>query len=164
MLKYYSKLMQPILIVALIGVAAAATGVGFLNGNTIMLNVQSLGVGSADLESPISNANVDLSIDAVEGVGPDGETIFFNVIDVCSFHYDAFAGFTGLLSADDDATVICKLTDMNHNVVAEGSITGSFAASQTYFIPITDLAYPGSNDVSVVGDVTIVALGDDPTP
>ena len=65
--------MQPILIVALIGVAAAATGVGFLNSNTIMLNVQTLGVGEQDLASPISAANIDLSVEAIEGVGPDGE-------------------------------------------------------------------------------------------
>ena len=157
--------MQPILIVALIGVAAAATGMGFLANNSIMLNVQTLGVGQADLSSPISDANIDLSISQEEGVGPDGETIFFNVIDVCSFHYDEQPqGFQGLQSPNNDAVVICKLTDMNGNVVAEGSLSQSFDASTTYFIDIDNLAYPGANSVLIVGDITIVALGDDPTP
>jgi len=155
--------MQPILIVALIGVAAAATGIGFLNTNEIMVNVQSLGVGSADFESPISDANVDLSIGQDTGVDESGKTIFFNVIDFCSFHYVDNQNFEGLQDINDGAVVICKLTDMNHNVVAEGTIIGSFIASQTYPIEITEFAYPGSNDVRIVGDVTIVALGADPT-
>ncbi len=153
--------MQPILIVALIGVAAAATGMGFLATNPIMLNVQTLGVGQADLESPISAANIDLSIAVVELEDEMGNTIFSNVIDVCSFHYDDLASFPGL---EGQSTVICKLTDMNGNVVAEGSMETSFVASTTYFIDIDKLAYPGSNSVLIVGDITIVALGDDPTP
>ncbi len=153
--------MQPILIVALIGVAAAATGMGFLASNPIMLNVQTLGVGQADLASPISDANIDLSIEVVEGVDENGNTIFKNVISVCSFHYETTQGFQGLTG---DSTVICKLTDMNGNVVAEGSLETSFVASTTYFIDIDNLAYPGANSVLIVGDITIVALGDDPTP
>ena len=53
---------------------------------------------------------------------------------------------------------------MNGNVVAEGSLEGSFEESETYFIPITQLAYDGANLVTNVNDITIVALGDDPTP
>ena len=109
--------LQPILIIALVGLAAAATGIGVLNSNTIMLNVQSLGVGSADLESPISDANVDFSISAVEGVDEDGNTIFTNVITFCSFHYPGDDPFQGLNSPT--SRVICKLTDMNGNVVAD---------------------------------------------
>ena len=153
--------MQPILLVALIGVAAAATGIGFLN-TEIVLNVQNLGVGSEDLETPISSANVDLSIGKVELVDANDVSYFVNVIDACSFHYDADdnENFPGLA---DGSQVICKLTK-DGNVVAEGSLEGTFVASTTYMIPITDFAYDGANDVKNVNDITIVALGADPTP
>jgi len=142
--------MQPILIVALIGVAATATGVGFLN-TEIMLNVQNLGVGSDTIETPISDANVDLSIEAVEVFDEaSGQSIFLNVIDFCSFHYPANQNFPGL-NGPGDSTVICKLTE-DGNVVAEGSLTGLFEASVTKMIPIDNLAFPGANSVLSVND------------
>ena len=155
------ELMQPILMLALIGVAATATGVGFLN-TEIMLNVQNLGVGSAVIETPISDANVDLSIEAVEVFDEEsGQSIFLNVIDFCSFHYPENENFPGL-SGTGDSTVICKLTE-DGNVVAEGSLTGQFFSSVTKMIPIDNLAFPGANSVLSVNDVTIVVLGPDPT-
>jgi len=60
--------------------------------------------------------------------------------------------------------VICKLTDKNGNVIAEGQQSGPFVASITRSIPITDLAYDGANKVENVEDIIIVALGNDPTP
>ena len=152
--------MQPMLWVALIGVAAAATGVGFLNTN-IMLNVQNFGVGEATLETPISDANIDLSVGRMVTSDASGRTIFMNIIDACSFHYPDNTAFPGLNSAT--ATVICKLTDKNGNVIAEGQETGPFVASVTRSIEITDLAYDGANKVENVEDIIIVALGDDPT-
>ena len=153
--------MQPILVIALIGVAAAATSVGFLNTN-IMLNVQNFGVGMATLETPISDANIDLSVSRVDGVDLLGRTIFKNIVSACSFHYPANTAFPGLNSAS--AKVICKLTDMNGNVVAEGMLMGPFVPSVTRSIPIETLAYDGANSVKNVHDITIVALGADPTP
>ena len=152
---------QPILVIALIGVAAAATSVGFLNTN-IMLNVQNFGVGEATLETPISDANVDLSVSRVNDVDLAGRTIFKNIVSACSFHYPANTAFPGLNS--DTVKVICKLTDKNGNVVAEGEIPGPIAASDTVSIPITDLAYDGANSVKTVEDIIIVVLGNDPTP
>ena len=149
---------------ALIGVAATATGVGFLNTN-IMLNVQNLGVGSDIIETPISDANVDLSIGMVEVFDEaSGQSEFLNVIDFCSFHYpdEDLKKFPGL-DGQFDATVICKLTQ-DGNVVAEGQISGKFPASDTQMIEITELAFPGANSVLTVNDVTIVALGSSPTP
>lgn len=153
--------MQPILVIALIGVAAAATSVGFLNTN-IMLNVQNFGVGEETLETPISDANVDLSVSRINGVDLDGRTIFKNIVSACSFHYPANSAFPGLDS--DSSIVICKLTDKNGNVIAEGEETGPFVASETRSIEITDLAYNGANKVENVEDIIIVALGNDPTP
>ncbi len=153
--------MQPILILALIGFAAAATGMGFLNTN-IMLNVQNFGVGMETLETPISDANIDLSVSRIDGIDVDGRTVFKNIVSACSFHYPANTAFPGLNS--DTVKVICKLTDKNGNVIAEGMQTGPFVASVTRSIPITDLAYDGANKVENVEDIIIVALGNDPTP
>ena len=154
--------MQPIIVLALIGVAAAATSVGFLNTN-IMLNVQNFGVGEETLETPISDANVDFSIGRMVTSDAAGRTIFMNIIDACSFHYpvENLAEFPGLESKS--AKVICKLTDKNGNVVAEGEIIGPIASSETVMISIDTLAYDGANKVEVVEDVVIVALGADPT-
>ena len=158
---FYEKIMKPIILLALVGVAATATGVGFLN-TEIMLNVQNLGVGSEDLETPISDANVDLSIVALPGIDLEGNSVFKNVINACSFHYPDNQAFPGLNNAGD-ATVICKLTQ-DGNVVAEGQISGQFAPSITEIIPINSLAFPGANSVLTVNDVTIVVLGNNPTP
>ncbi len=158
--KFYEKIMKPIILLALVGVAATATGVGFLN-TEIMLNVQNLGVGSENLETPISDANVDLSIVALPGIDLEGNSVFKNVINACSFHYPD-SEFPGLNNAGD-ATVICKLTQ-DGNVVAEGKITGQFEPSITEIIPINKLAFPGANSVLTVNDVTIVVLGNNPTP
>jgi len=154
--------MQPILIIALIGVAAAATSVGFLNTN-IMLTVQNFGVGEETLETPISDANIDFSIGRMVTQDESGRTIFMNIIDACSFHYpeENTSVYPGL--AFGSTKVICKLTDENGNVVAEGTRVGMIAASQTVNIAITDIAYDGANKVDNIHDVTIVALGDDPT-
>ncbi len=141
--------------VALIGVAAAATGVGFLNTN-IMLNVQNFGVGEATLETPISDTNIDLSVGRMVTSDASGRTIFMNIIDACSFHYPDNSAFPGLDSAS--ATVICKLTDKNGNVIAEGEQMQAFFPSQTTSIRITDLAYENSNFIQNVEDITIVAL------
>ncbi len=92
--------MQPIIVLALVGVAAAATGMGFLNTN-IMLTVQNFGVGEATLETPISDANIDLSVGRMVTSDASGRTIFMNVIDACSFHYpiENTAVYPGLNSA-----------------------------------------------------------------
>ncbi len=154
--------MQPIIVLALIGVAAAATSVGFLNTN-IMLNVQNFGVGEETLETPISDANVDFSIGRMVTSDAAGRTIFMNIIDACSFHYpvEDLATYPGL--ASQSAKVICKLTDENGNVVAEGEILGPVVSSETVMISIDTLAYDGANKVEVIEDVIIVALGADPT-
>jgi len=162
--------MQPIILIGLIAVAGAAMGTGFLMQTEIMLNVQNFGFGSESLFTPISDANVDLEIVALESaVG--NTSIFINVLD-CSFHYpdnpnfvnvDNTGGpFPGLVGATP-STVICKLTDINGNVIAEGAIEGWISPSFTYAIPMEIFAFPNSNRIENVHDVTIVALGPDPT-
>ena len=146
--------MQPILMLAIVGVAATAMGVGFLS-NTITLNVQQLGVGEADFKSPITLANIDLEVNKVNADG-----FFKNVINVCSFH-----------SPDEldegqanDLLVICKLTDASGKVIAECSSDILYVPSQTYTIEITEEAFPGATQVQNVHDITLVVLGHNPTP
>src|SRR3990172_5872588 len=144
--------MQPIIMLALVGVAAMAMSMRFLT-NTFVLNVQTLGVAEEDLISPIKTANVDLELTRLVA-GPDGDstrTHYHNVIHQCSFHT-----FTTLGTC---STIICKLTDLDDDVIAEGKVvlartlTGS---SDYMFIPIDNLAYPNANDVQKVHDVKIV--------
>jgi len=102
--------MQPIILLAIVGIAGGAMSIGFL-GNTIELNVQQLGVGDATLQTAITQADIDFFIDRVSGqVGTTTET--HNVIAKC------------LVRPGQDipamSHVFCKLTDVNGNVVAEG--------------------------------------------
>lgn len=178
--------MQPVLMLVVLVVAAAAMGVGFLS-NTINLTVQQLGVGEENLESPISAATFDFLIDRVSDIDEDGDPILVNVIKACSFH-----------SPDpilESSQLFCKLTDINGNVIAEGKLqSGTFAynPSSTQLIPIDErfypggipdnevcqivdesdgfpipticiLAFPNANDVRNVHDAQIVAIGISPT-
>ena len=167
--------MQPVILIGLIAVAGAAMGTGFLMNTEIMLNVQNFGFGSESLFTPISDANVDLEIVALTTQDSMGKSIFLNVID-CSFHYpDTVANGGdntgnpgqgppfGNLAGGSDSTVICKLTDINGNVIAEGDIRGWIFPSETYAIAMEIFAFPNSNRIENVHDVTIVALGPDPT-
>ena len=149
--------MQPILMLAIVGVAATAMGVGFLS-NTITLNVQQLGVGEADFKSPITLANIDLEVNKVN-VGQDGSAFFKNVINVCSFHSPDELDDPAL----NDLLVICKLTDANGKVIAEGSKDITYFPSTTYTIDITEEAFPGATQVQNVHDITLVVLGHNPT-
>jgi len=157
--------MQPVILIGLIAVAGAAMGTGFLMNTEIMLNVQNFGFGSESLFTPISDANVDLEIVALTTQDAMGDSIFLNVID-CSFHYPDTAANGqpfGNLAGGTDSTVICKLTDRNGNVIAEGDIRGWIFTSTTYQIPMEIFAFPNSNKIENVHAVTIVALGPDPT-
>jgi len=128
--------MQPIILIGLIAVAGAAMGTGFLMNTEIMLNVQNFGFGSESLFTPISDANVDLELVALTTQDAMGDSIFLNVLD-CSFHYPNNVNFGGLVGATP-STVICKLTDINGNVIAEGNIMGWIYSSFTYQIKMTD--------------------------
>jgi len=88
-------------------IAVTGLGVGSL-GNVISLNVQSLGVGEATLESQIHDATVKFTIDKIPG-----DFGFKNVISECIIRsgQDIVPG----------SKVFCKLTDENGNVAAEGS-------------------------------------------
>ncbi len=164
--------MQAILLLALVGVAAGAMSLGgLLNDGEIMLNLQGLGVGDEILSTPVVDPSVDASIDIIRGVDTQGNLAFKNKIRSCSFHYSAENDPDEALNGEG-AKIICKLLDCTGipnqgipgNVVAEGSIDGPFVHSTSYIIPITDLAFEGSNFSTEVCDMQLILIGPTPKP
>ena len=159
--------MQPIVWLAIIGVALTGLSMGFL-APPFDLNVQQLGAQEEDLVSPITSASVDFRILAyTDNVPGSQKLVFYNVIYKCSFHspnsFGQAGGQTGMYSG---AVIICKLTDSVNDVVAEGKIvltSAGYVGSTTTFIKI-DAVTPDANNVQNVYDVKIVVLGADPTP
>ena len=139
--------MQPILILAIVAVAAIGLGTGFLN-NDITLLVQQFGVGEEDIETPIDEAQVDFHIAQVPA--PQGEGLFKNVIDICIVTIDEDVGVDD--DTRKDSELVCKLTDIDGFIIAEGSISALFFPADEYPIPVTPIP-----DVRDVHDVIVIA-------
>ena len=139
--------MKPIILLAVMGIAVTGLGAGFL-GNTITLDVQSLGVGEATLASPIENAQIKFNIEKIVG----NQNNFKNVIADC------------IIEGDEDivknSKIFCKLTDENGNVAAEGSRTLEtvLLANTPTVIPIDDPNFIASQ-VQNIHDVVLVVQG-----
>jgi len=150
------------MLLAIVGVATAAMGVGFLNTNTFTLIAQDLASQEVTLVSPVDTVRVDFEITKVPqftGTDMNGNivhTVFANKISACSFHSDDDLGPT--------AKIICKLTDMQGDIVAEGFIDlkRTYTASQKTYIPILQEAFFNAADVQNINDVKIVILGVNP--
>ena len=140
--------MKPIILLAVMAIAGTGLGVGFL-GNTITLDLQSLGVGEEDLVKPITNANIKFNVVKE----PGNQNNFKNVIADC------------IIESTDvivkDSKIFCKLTDENGNVAAEGvkilDVTHLPANTPTV-IHIDDPQFVASQ-VQNVHDVVLVVLG-----
>ena len=142
--------MQPLILLAIVGVAAVALGMGSLT-NVINLTVQDFGVGEETIKTPATNADVDFNIGQVNTQG-----VLFNVVDECTIKASATLG-TGSI-------VFCKLTDANSNIAAEGHKTlgSTVATGVPITVPITNLANPNvpfSNNVKNIHDVMVVIQG-----
>ena len=156
--------MQPLIMITLIGVAAAAMGTGFLT-NSFDINVQQLAVNETDLVSPVSTVNVDFVLSKAEAAAHNNlgnagahttadDTHFHNFIDECRVHTPQ--------SLATGAVIICKLTDDDRDVVAEGKtklIADYTGSNGVLVIKIDQTAYHFSHDVQEVHDVKIVVLG-----
>jgi len=142
--------MQPIVLLAIVGIAGGAMSVGFL-GNTISLDVQQIGVGETDLASPIDQAKIDFSIMRASGA-VNGATETHNVIAKCHITPDKEIAKL--------STIFCKLTDIDGNVVAEGQkeLTTHLAPGSTIWVTVDPNDFP-ANRVQNVHDVTLVVLG-----
>jgi len=174
--KLIHKTMKPIFILAIAAIAATGIGAAQL-GTDINVTVNSgFGQGGANIESPISDADVSFIIEAiptcdlVDAVGasvdcdPNENRAFKNLVTDCVVHTDDFL--------DTDAIVICKLSDdMNGdngdaaNIVAEGRITvgdqypQGYEGSEPINVPV-QAAFPGANSVFNIQDVHIVVIGE----
>ena len=139
--------MKPIILLAVMGIAVTGLGAGFL-GNTITLDVQSLGVGETDLVSQIADATIKFNVDAFRG----NQGFIKNVITDCI-----------VISPEiivEDSTVWCKLTDKNGNVAAEGfrTLDHDLSAHTPTVIEIDDPSKLNSL-VTDVHDVILVVRG-----
>jgi hypothetical protein len=161
MLYIDEKLMQPIMLLAIVGVATMAMGVGFLNTNTFTLIAQDLASQEVTLVSPVDTVRVDFEIvKEAQFTGTDmngnPHTVFVNKIDKCSFHSDD--------NLYPTSQIICKLTDMQGDIIAEGNIVldRTYTNSLKTYIPITMEAFTNAADVQNVNDVKIIILGVNP--
>ena len=147
--------MQPLIGLAIVGVAVGALGVGFLDNDIDLTDmVQQFGVGEATIETPATSAYIDFWI--VRSSFPVGQTEKTrNIIEDCIVQASA-----KLLK---DSTIICKLTDIDSNVVAEGSkkLTTFLATKVPTKVPVT--MYVNGNaldaDVTNIHDVQLVIIG-----
>ena len=137
--------MKALLLIAIVGVAATAMGIGFLNAPSIAVVAQDVGVGHTTLTAPVDTVMVKFHITASAQTDE-----FINKYDAC------FVKANEALKTG--ATIICKLTDMSGNVVAEArTILGGSLPADT-FVTITGLngITTGSLLVDNIADVTIV--------
>jgi len=133
------SVMQPIILLGIIAAGAAALGTGFLAPQIDMIWVQTIGVGDADLFTPVNHVAVDLDVNAVENLGLNGiqdingcipnttgpnacDDTFDNKFVECSWHIgvnDLAINTMGTTNPADDMQetdiqeVICKLTGMD---------------------------------------------------
>ena len=148
--------MQALLTVAIVAVAIAAMGVGFL-GQPLNLMVQGLIVGEKTLDAPITKALLDFVIDRTSYTFGSDTTMMRNVIDECIIESPQ--------TMDRGSIIFCKLTDMMNNVVAEGMkvLTRTLNDDTPTNIPIIQaFVLPSgipSNDVTNINDVVVVVQG-----
>ena len=160
---------------AVVGIAAAALGTGFL-GNDIELWIQQFGVGSGVIVSPIAHVQVDFLITQE----PQSEGTFLNVAD-CVLTLETpvgavigsfIMGTSGAL-VEKDSELTCKFTDRSRAIIAEGTIgTPSLddpndplfpacvitqtCAQTTGVFPAGEYVIPIGEDVRNVHDVIVV--------
>jgi len=139
--------MKPIILLAVMAIAGTGLGAGFL-GNTITLDVQSLGVGETDLASPIEDASIKFNIEKIQG----NQNNYKNVIADCYVESPQ--------EIVEDSTIFCKLTDENGNVAAEGSrvLNSQLDANVPTVIHIVDPEKIASQ-VQNIHDVILVVQG-----
>ncbi len=151
--------MQPIIMLAIVGVAGIGLSMGFLAPG-FTLNVQQLGAQETLLESPVKTVNVDFEIKRAEteipGTPGGTHTAFLNLIDACSYHSPTNLGA--------GSVIICKLTDEEGDIVAEGrlDLATLYSGSLTTFIKISNTAFENANDIQNIFDVKIIVLGPAP--
>ena len=148
--------MQPIVVLVVLGVAIGAlVGTGSLE-NVINVTdmVQQFGVGEATIGTPITHAYIDWKIEAKRGLAEGNIKNFKNVITQCIINTDDPIPF--------ESVVICKLTDIDSNVVIEGRKTifvyPFLPPFETITVPIKDPELL-LNRIENIHDVILVVKG-----
>jgi len=137
---------KPILFLAIIS-AAGAMSIGYL-GNDISLDVQGLGVGETDIESPVASVALTALIERI------GNSVDFkDLIVQCTFRSND--------EVAKDSTITCKLLDVSGSVIAEGKkIVDPTLPPQTPFtIPIDYFQFTNANNINNVHDIVLVVHG-----
>src|SRR3972149_2492848 len=167
--------MQPILMLAIAGVAAIALGPGFLN-NDIELWIQDFGVGAGDIELAADHAIIDFNIVQVpDEVDEAGHPINYkNIIDYCLVTLNANVGTT--TNTQKQSEITCKITgkelDALGNWVPSGKVITEgkrcqalFLAGVQYHVPLGSIDGctnsnpvfgPTELDPKMAGDVILV--------
>lgn len=159
--------MQPLILVGIIAAFALVTGSGFLAPGIEEIWVQNLGVGEHDIETPISEASMDLRIvPIVECCDLDGNEFWKNRFVSCTFH-SGESPIDGPLSA-----VICKLLDSEGNAIAEARLDfcsdpvacpqGEYVESQEYIVEPLEESFEGALELGNVAEIKLVVIGDHP--
>ena len=155
--------MQPIIIIAIVGVAAVTLSTGALMPQIGWFNLQGVSVNERDFSAPLSHVNVDIDVTKISRLITDASgnrhTAFFNLISECSFHTPDPGGL------GPGSTVICKLTDFQQNVVAEGraDFLNGLSKSERTVINIDQTAFDLANEIQNINDIKLIVLGGDPT-
>ena len=129
--------MQPIILLAVVGIASVTLSMGFLMPEIPVFNLQQVAISERTFTTPITTANVDIEIvkvstntNRIDSAGNAfSKTIFLNLVNYCSFHTPS----TGLGAG---SVVICKLSDADGDIVAEGrlNLANGLAPSEATFI------------------------------
>ena len=152
--------MKPIFILAIAAIAATGIGAAQL-GNDIAVTAGGFGVGGANIETPIDDAQVTFTVEQ-KTVGEPGNEHIKNLITECIFHSED--------AIQENATIICKLSDdmkgdvpgSQANIVAEGQLyleKITYEPSDFVTIIIDNTAYEAANSVFDIKDVHIVVIG-----
>jgi len=153
------QMVPPIVWLGIVGIAATGMSVGFLMPGVTNFTLQGVSVNEENFEAPVDIANVDINISKRSGFDQAaGQTVFKNLINECSFHTPD----TGMGAG---STIICKLTDFQGDVVAEGNkyFPNGIGQSERVTIGIDQTAFPLANEVQNIDDIKIVLLGTNPT-
>ena len=151
-------MIPPIVWLLVIGVVSVTISMGFLMPPIPQFNLQGVAINERSFSTPITTANVDIEISKREGVNAAGKTVFKNLINECSFHTPSNGLGTG-------STVICKLSDADGDIVAEGrlDLPNGLSPSSVTFIPIVQTAFKLANEVQNIDDIKIIVQGTDMT-
>lgn len=141
--------MRPIVIMA-VAVAAIAVSVGYMGNDFNLSMIQSLGVGDTDLVSPVQLVDISIRIDRTFGL---------ITADFKDFIVDCI--FRSPSEVKSDSTLICKLTDANNNIVAEGRkvLSTDLPPNSPTVIPLDMTSFDNSNKLGNIVDMVIIVQG-----